>query len=64
MKKSISKLTLQRETLKVLIGLELRRAVGGDPALVAADTGREVCTSPLAVNDTGTEVCTTLVIKK
>jgi hypothetical protein len=64
MKKSISKLTLQRETLKVLIGLELRRAVGGDPALVVADTGKEVCTSAAAVNDTGTEVCTAPAIKK
>jgi hypothetical protein len=50
MKKSTPKLKLQRETLKALIGLELRRVVGGDPAPLVADTG--------------TEVCTTLVIKK
>jgi hypothetical protein len=47
MKKSTPKLTLQRETLKALIGLELRRAIGGDPAMLVADTGKEVCTAPV-----------------
>jgi hypothetical protein len=45
MKKSTPKLKLQRETLRALIDLELRHAVGGDPALLVVDTGKEVCTT-------------------
>jgi len=47
MKKSTHKLTLQRETMRALLSLELRRAIGGDSALLVADTGTEVCTAPI-----------------
>jgi len=46
MKKSPPKLKLQRETLRALIGMKLKLAVGGDPVLLVADTGTEICTAP------------------
>ena len=46
MKKAPRKLTLRRETLKALIDLKLKHAVGGEPALLVADTGTEMCTTP------------------
>jgi len=46
MKKSPPKLRLQRETLKALIGVQLKHAVGGDTGRLVVDTGTEVCTGP------------------
>jgi hypothetical protein len=42
MKKRPSKLTVRRETLRVLANLELTRAAGADSALLP-DTGDKMC---------------------
>ena len=47
MKKSIPKIAIRRETIRMLGSLELKRALGGDAGLVA-DTGREMCTTVVA----------------
>jgi hypothetical protein len=52
MKRSPPKLKLRRETLRALAILDLTRAVGGDPALVA-DTGAEMCTNQAAPKPPG-----------
>jgi hypothetical protein len=54
MKRSPPKLTLRRETLRALTSLDLTRAIGGDPALLA-DTGAEMCTRQAF---TGAAMCT------
>jgi len=52
MKKPPSKLTLRRETLRALAGLDLTRVVGGDAAL-PADTGAAMCTNQAAPKPLG-----------
>jgi len=45
MKRSLPKLVVRRETIRALATLELTRAVGGDPALVATSESCKVnCT--------------------
>jgi len=55
MKRSPSKLTLRRETLRALASVDLTRAAGGDAAL-PYETGAAMCTNALLV-ETGA-VCT------
>jgi hypothetical protein len=45
---------LRRETLRALGSMDLTRAVGGDPALVA-ETGAEMCTRQDLTGTVGTE---------
>jgi hypothetical protein len=53
MKRSPPKLTLRRETLRALTSLDLTRAVGGDPALLA-ETGAAMCTDQALTGAAGT----------
>jgi hypothetical protein len=62
MKRSPPKVILRRETLRILVSLDLTRVVGGDTAQLG-DTGTEMGTRVPMV-DTGAAACTNQVALK